>query len=117
MTSTMLAIQSLVVYMFCFKLFFYNLVLFIFSLKYLSQIQSQIFGLVTFIFSHTLYIFNVILLYLIFFLYSVSHTVQEDIVLQILLCSRFKNSQIKLRKCQIQKYKNKEKRIINSNKM
>ena len=50
------------------------------------------------------------------FLYSVSHVVREDIVPHILLCSRFRNNQIELRKSQIQKYKNTENRILNSNK-
>ena len=50
------------------------------------------------------------------FLYSVSHTVWQDIVPQILSCSRFGNNQIELRKRQIQKYKNMENRILNSNK-
>ena len=35
---------------------------------------------------------------------------------QIPSCSRFRNNQIELRKRQIQKYKNTEKRILNSNK-
>ena len=34
---------------------------------------------------------------------------------QILSCSRFKNNQIDLRTCQIQKYKNTENKILNSN--
>ena len=49
-------------------------------------------------------------------MYSVSHTVWQDIVPQILSCSRFGNNQIELRKRQIQKYKNMENRILNSNK-
>ena len=35
---------------------------------------------------------------------------------QTLSCSRFKNDQIDLRKHQIQKYKNTENKILNSNK-
>ena len=35
---------------------------------------------------------------------------------QTLSCSRFKNDQIDLRKCQIQKHKNTENKILNSNK-
>ena len=47
------------------------------------------------------------------FLYSVSHTVWEEIVPQILSC-RFRNNQTELRKPK--KYKNTENRILISNK-
>ena len=50
------------------------------------------------------------------FLHSVSHTMREDIVPQVLSCSRFRNNQTELRKRQIPKYKNTENRILHSNK-
>ena len=49
-------------------------------------------------------------------MHSVSRTVREDIVPQVLSCSRSRNNQTELRKRRIQKDKNTENKILNSNK-
>ena len=115
-------IQLLLLYVFSLKLFIFSLILFVFShilrifsliLFVFSQIL-QIFSLILFVFSHILYIHIQYLIYIYIysisshfiqssFLYSVSHTLREDIVPHILPCSRFRNNQTELRKCQIQK--------------
>ena len=82
-------------------IYIFSLIIFIFS-----QIL-YIFSLILFLFSHILYIFS-------FFVFS--RTVREDIVPQVLSSSRFRNNQIELRKRRIQKDKNTENRILNSNK-
>ena len=79
-------------------------------LNYLYSVSSYSYSFISYICS--------VLSYLIqsSFLYSVSHTLQENIVPHILSCSRFRKNQIELRKRQIQKYKNTENRIFNSDK-
>ena len=57
-----------------------------------------------------------LILFSLLFLYSVSHTVREHVVPQILSCGRFRNNLIESRKFQIQNYKNIENGILNSNK-
>ena len=79
-------------------------------------IQSHMFSLVSFVFAVSSYIYSVSSYFIqSSFLYSVSRTVREDIVSKVLSCSRFKNNQTELRKRQIQKYKNTENKILNSN--
>ena len=108
--SHILRIFSLILFVFSQILYIFSIILFIFS--HILQICS----LILFVFSHILYIHIQYLIYIYIyiysisshfiqssFLYSVSHTLREDIVPHILPCSRFKNNQIELRKCQIQK--------------
>ena len=128
--SLILYIFSLILYIFSLMLYIFNLVLYTFSLNLFifSQIL-YIFSLILFAFSPILYLISSYLysvtsfIYSVSsyfiqssFLYSVSRTVREDIVPQVLSCSRFRNNQTELRKRQIQKDKNTENRILNSNK-
>ena len=93
-------------------------------LNYLRSVSSYLYSVSSYIYSIRSYIYSVwsylylVSSYFIQFslLYSVAHTVREDIVPQILSCSRFRNNQIELTKRQIQKYENTENRILNSNK-
>ena len=94
--SQILHIFSLVLFTFSQILYIFSLVLFVFG-----QIL-YIFSLIVFLFSHILYIYSFSSYFTqSSFLYSVSHTVREDVVLQILSCSRFRNIQIEIRKRQI----------------
>ena len=104
--SHILRIFSLILFVFSQILYIFSIILFIFSHI------LQIFSLILFVFSHVLYIHIQYLIYIYSisshfiqssFLYSVSHTLREDIVPHILPCSRFRNNQTELRKCQIQK--------------
>ena len=114
-------IQSLLLYVFSLKLFIFSLILFVFShISYIFSLilfpsvtyyiqphlictrsdMIYIFSLILFVFSQIFdiffYIFSLILFYSVFFLYSVSRTVREGIVQQVLPCSRFRNNQIEL---------------------
>ena len=85
--------------------------------SYIYSIRSHIYSIRSHIYSVWSYLYLVSSYFIQFsLLCSVSHTVQEDIVPQILSCSRFRNNQIELTKRQIQKYENTENRILNSNK-
>ena len=87
-------------------------------------IYIYIFSLILFVFSHIIYLYiyniyiyiymyiSILALFYSVFLYSISHTVREDFVPQILSCSRFRNNQVEIRKCQIQKYKKTNGRTI-----
>ena len=120
-------IQSILLYVFSLKLFIFSFVLFVFSLiLFILSHILYIFSLIFFTFSHILYIFSLILFvfsHILYIysgstwmysvtsyiysvspgfsqsscLYSVSHTVREVIVPQILLRGRFRNNQIELR--------------------
>ena len=82
-------------------------------LNYSYSVPSYLYSVISYIYIFSiLYIYIYIYIYIYSisshfiqssFLYSVSHTLREDIVPHILPCSRFKNNQIELRKCQIQK--------------
>ena len=83
-------------------------------LSYLYSVISYKYSVSSYLYSVTsyIYIFSILYIYIYSisshfiqssFLYSVSHTLREDIVPHILPCSRFRNNQIELRKCQIQK--------------
>ena len=85
--------------------------------SYLYSVSSNLYSVRTYFYSVSSYMYSVSSYFIqSSFLYSVSHVVREDIVPHILSCSRFRNNQIELRKSQIQKYKNTENRILNSNK-
>ena len=91
--------------------------------SYLYSISSRLYSVSCYIYSVSSYLYSVryhvysVSSYFIqsSFLYSVSHTVWDDIVPQMLSFIRFRNNQIELTKRQMQKWKNTENRILNSN--
>ena len=94
--SLILFIFGLVLFIFSFISFIFSLVLFIFS--HLIYIQLSCMDSVTSLcMSHILHALSLILyLFSLIFLYSVSHIVCEDIMPQILSCSKFRKHQIEL---------------------
>ena len=109
--SLILFIFSLILHIFSLMLFISNFTLFISVLTYSSHLYSVVsfafsrilfaFSHISLVLSHILYVFSLILyvfslilfLFSLLFLYSVSHTVREDIVPQILSCSKFRKHQ------------------------
>ena len=103
-------------YIFSLTLFAFSPILYSIS-SYLYSVTSYIYSVSSYLYSVTSFIYSVSS-YLIqsSFLYSVSRTLRQDIVQQVLSCSRFRNNKTELRRRQIQKDKNTKNRILNSNK-
>ena len=107
-------IQPLLLYVFSLKLFLFSFI-YIQYLFHLYSVWSYIYSASSYLYSVSSYLYSVtsciypvlysVSSYFIWssILYSVSHTLRENIVPQVIPCSRFKNNQIELRNV---KYKN-----------
>ena len=66
---------------------------------YLYSVRSYLYLISSYLYSVRSYIYSVSSYFIqSSYLYSISHTMREDIVSQILSCNRFRNNQIELRK-------------------
>ena len=121
--SPILFIFSLILFAFSHILYIFSLIciqshlIYIFSLIYQYSVTSYLYSVSSYLYLVTSYICSVWSYFIqSSVLYSLSHTVREDIVPHILSCSRSRNNQIELRKREIQKMQKYRNRILISNK-